>query len=72
MVLTSVPSTTLLVVAEQDRADFGLFEVQRDAEEAAGEVDHLIEHHVAEAFDVGDAVADFADDADVGLASWWS
>ena len=53
------------VIAENDRADFGLFEVQRQAGDAVAEVEHLVEHRVGQAFDLGDAVADFADDADV-------
>ena len=53
------------VIAEDDRADFGFFEVQREAEDAVAEVEHLVEHRVGEAFDLGHAVADFADDADV-------
>ena len=48
--------------------DFGFLEVQREAEDAARELDHLVEHDVAQAFDAGDAVADFAHDADVALA----
>ena len=55
------------VVAQNDRADFGLFEVQRQAGDAVAEVDHLVEHGVGQAFDLGDAVADLADDADVLL-----
>ena len=31
------------------------------------EVEHLVQHHVAEAFDLGDAVADLTDDTDVLL-----
>ena len=31
------------------------------------EVEHLVQHDVAETFDAGDAVADLADDADVPL-----
>ena len=31
------------------------------------EVQHLVEHDVGEPFDAGDAIADFADDADVLL-----
>ncbi len=50
-----------------DAADLGFLEVQRQAVEAAGELDHLVEHDVAEAFDLGDAVTDLADDADVRL-----
>jgi hypothetical protein len=53
------------VIAENDRADFGLFEVQRQAGDAVAEVQHLVEHRVGQAFDLGHAVADFADDADV-------
>jgi hypothetical protein len=53
------------VIAENDRADFGLFEVEREAGDAVAEVQHLVEHRVGEAFDLGHAVADFADGADV-------
>ena len=53
----------LRVVAEDDDADFGLFEVQRQPGDAVAEVEHLVEHGVAEAFDVRDAVADLADHA---------
>ena len=56
------------VVAEKDRADFGLLEVQSQPDEAAGELQHLVEHRAAEAFEAGNAVADFADGADVGFA----
>ena len=54
----------LRVVAEDDRADFGLVEVEREAGDAVAEVEHLVEHHVGEPLDLGDAVADLADDAD--------
>ena len=54
----------LRVVAEDDDADLGFFEVQRQADDALPEVEHLVQHHVAEPFDLGDAVADLADDAD--------
>ena len=54
----------LRVVAEDDDADFGLVQVQRQAGDAVAEVEHLVEHDIAEAFDLGDAVADLADDAD--------
>ena len=40
---------------------------EREADDAVAEVEHLVEHHVGEAFDLGHAVADFADDADVLL-----
>ena len=52
------------VVAEDDGADFGLVEVQREAGDAVAEVEHLVEHGVAETFDLRDAVADLADHAD--------
>ena len=52
------------VVAEDDGADFGLVEVQRQAGDAVAEVEHLVEHGVAETFDLRDAVADLADHAD--------
>ena len=64
---TSSPSCELRVVAEDDDADLGLVEVQRQAGDAVAEVEHLVEHDVGEAFDAGDAVADLADDADVLL-----
>ncbi len=53
------------VIAENDRADFGFFEVQREAGDAVAEIQHLVEHRVGQALDLGHAVADFADDADV-------
>ena len=65
MVRTSCAFLDPGVIAENDRADFGLFEVQRQADDAVAEVKHLVEHGVGEAFDLGHAVADFADDADV-------
>ena len=55
----------LRVIAENDRADLGLLEVEREAGDAVAEVEHLVEHRVGQAFDLGHAVADFADDADV-------
>ena len=57
----------LRVVAEDDHANLGFVEVQRQARDAGSEVQHLVEHDVGEAFDAGDAIADFADDADVLL-----
>ena len=55
------------VVAEQHDADFAFLEVEGHAGDAAAEIDHLVEHDVGKAFDLGDAVADLADDADVGF-----
>ena len=54
----------LRVVAEDDRGDFGLVEIEREAGDAAAEVEHLVQHDVAEPLDPGDAVADLADRAD--------
>ncbi len=55
------------VLAEDDRADLGFFEVQREADDAVAEVEHLVEHRVGQPFDLGHTVADFAHDADVLL-----
>ena len=60
----------LQVVAEDDDADGVLFEVERQADRAVGELDHFVGHDAGEAVDAGDAVADFqhaADFADVDL-----
>ncbi len=56
------------VVTENDDADLGFLQVESEAHDAAGKFDHFIQLHSAEAFDAGDAVADFADGADIGLA----
>ena len=55
------------VLAEDDHANLRLFEAERQAGDADAEVEHLVQHHVAEAFDLGDAVADLTDDTDVLL-----
>ena len=65
MVRASSPCFELRVVAENDDADFGLVEIQCQAGNAVAEVDHLVEHGVGQAFDLGDAVANLADDAHV-------
>ena len=44
--------------AEQHRADAVFFEVQRDAEHAVRELEHLAGHRALDAVDAGDAVAD--------------
>ena len=58
----------LRVVAEDDDADFGLVQVQRQPGDALAKVEHLVEHDIGQALDLGDAVADFADDAHALLA----
>ena len=45
MVLTSSPSATFVAIAEQNRADFGFFEVERETENAVRKLDHLVQHH---------------------------
>jgi antitoxin (DNA-binding transcriptional repressor) of toxin-antitoxin stability system len=58
----------VLVVAEHDRADRVLLEVQRQAEAAARELDHLAVLDVGQAVDAHDAVGDGDDRADVALS----
>src|SRR5260221_440245 len=53
------------VIAQDDGADFGLFEVERQPHHAAAEVEHLVEHRVGQPFDPRHAVADLAHGADV-------
>ena len=53
------------VIAQNDGADFGLLEIERQAGDAIAEVEHLVEHGVGEALDLGHAVTDFAHAADV-------
>ena len=53
-------------VAEQHRADALFFEVQRDAEQAVRELEHLAGHRALDAVDARDAVADGDDGADFG------
>ena len=53
-------------LAEQHGADALLFEVQRDAEHAVRELEHLAGHRVVDAVDARDAVADRDDAADFG------
>jgi hypothetical protein len=67
VVLTSSPALIVSPSAKQHAADFGFFEVQSQAVEAAGKLDHFVEHDIAQAFHFGRAVTDLADDAHVGL-----
>ena len=53
-------------LAEQHGADALLFEVQRDAEDAVRELEHLARHGVLDAVDARDAVAERDDAADFG------
>ena len=64
--LTDVAFLDFLELAEQHRADAFLFEVQRDAEHAVRELEHLAGHRVLDAVHARDAVADRDDAADFG------
>ena len=64
--LDRVAFLDFLVVAEEHRADAFLFEVQRDAEDAVRELEHLAGHRLLDAVHAGDAVADRDDRADFG------
>ena len=72
VVLTVSPSLICVVVAEDDRADGLLLEVQGHAHDAAGELEQLGREGAREAVDLGDAVADLdhrADAARLGALS---
>jgi hypothetical protein len=56
-----------LELAEDDGANLGFLEVEGEADDAAGELEHLVERGAGKAFDLGHAVGDFAHGADVGL-----
>ena len=54
-------------VAEQNDADLRFLQIEREAKVATREFNHLVQHHLAQALDPGDAIAGFADHADVAL-----
>src|SRR5215510_9216498 len=58
------------VIPKDDHADIGLFQIQHQAGNAVAQVDHLVEHGVGQAFELGDAIAKLADDADVLLSGF--
>ena len=64
--LDDVAFLDFLELAEQHGADAFLFEVQRDAEHAVRELEHLAGHRVLDAVHARDAVADRDDAADFG------
>ena len=64
--LDEIAFLDLLELAEEHRADALLFEVQRDAEHAVRELEHLAGHRVLDAVHARDAVADRDDAADFG------
>src|SRR2546427_2022643 len=53
------------IVAENDDADVGLVETQRESGDAVAEVEHLVEHDIGQTLDTGDAVADLTNDPDI-------
>ena len=65
VVLTVSPSLIARGVAEDDRADRLLLEVEGHAHDPAGELEHLRGERAVEPVDLGDAVADLDDRADV-------
>ncbi len=54
-----------LVVTQDDGADLVLVEVQRDAEDAAGELEELVGHCAGQSADVSDTVRRIGDGADL-------
>jgi hypothetical protein len=60
---TSSPGVQILIVAQQDDADFVLVHVERDAQQAAGELHQFFEPHAGQAGNRGDAGGDVRDDA---------
>ena len=60
------------VLAEQHRADAVLFEVERDAEHAVRELEHLAGHGALDAVHARDAVADRDHGADFGHVDGWT
>ncbi len=60
-----VPLADAQVVAQHDDPDRVLFEVEGQAEDVAGKLDHLAGHHAGQAVNLGDAVADLDDAADL-------
>ena len=64
--LDDVAFLDFLELAEEHRADALLLEVQRDAEHAVRELEHLARHRLLDAVHAGDAVAERNDGADFG------
>ena len=60
-----VAFTNLAVVTENHDTDVIFLKVQREAEDAAGELHELARHNVREAMDAGDAIAGVDDGSDV-------
>src|SRR5262249_18760680 len=54
-------------VAEENHAHFRFFKIERESELPAWKLNHLVQHHFAQALDAGDAVSRFANDTDITL-----
>src|SRR5205809_4376784 len=50
------------IVAENDDADVGLLETERQPRDAVAEIEHRAEHDIAQTLDTGDTVADLPND----------
>ena len=64
--LDGVALDDLVPVAEEHGADVVGLEVQRQADDVVGQLEHLERHAVVEPVDAGDAVADLEHGADLG------
>ena len=53
--------------AEENATHFGFFKIESQAIDSAWKLDHFVEHDIAQTFDLGGTIADFTDDAHVGL-----
>ena len=47
--------------------DFPFLKVQSEAKKISRKLNHLVQLHLAEALDLGNAITDFTDSADIGL-----
>ena len=59
------------IITEDDCADFGFFEVQRQARDAMAEIEHLVQLCAVEPFNLSHAISDFANCPDVLFREWW-
>ena len=64
--LDGVAFFDILIRAKNDRTHIVLFKVQRNAFDAAGELQQLAGHGIIQAVNLGDAVADLQDRPDFG------
>ena len=62
-----IPFSDMPGFAEHHDSHLAFLKVEGKAEEISRKLDHLIELHLAEALDLGDAITDFPDGPHVGL-----